>query len=700
MQGKIKKHVMARLFPLEKSRNIGIMAHIDAGKTTTTERILFYTGRVYKLGEVDEGTATMDWMAQEQERGITITSASTTCFWKEHRINIIDTPGHVDFTVEVERSLRVLDGAVIILCAVGGVEPQSETVWRQAQRYHVPLIAYINKMDRIGCDFYGAIEQMRNRLGAKVIPMQIPIGVEESFTGIVDLVEMKAYIFERNSENLDFQTAEIPHDLLALAKGCRMQMIETAAEHDPVLMEKFVHNKEPGIDELKKAIRDAVIKYGYVPVFCGSSFRNIGIQPLLDGICEYLPSPLDVPPVEGIVPGTEKKEKRRTSDDEVFSALAFKIMADSYVGKLIFFRVYSGILKSGTHVYNANKKCKERIGKLLRMHANKQEIVEKVYAGDIAAAVGLKETKTGETICDVNRPIILESMHFPEPVVSLAIEPATQAAQDKLAVSLNRVQEEDPSFRVKYDKDTGQTIISGMGELHLEIIVDRLLREFKVEANVGKPQVAYKETISKTVEVENKFIQQTGGRGQYAHVALEMSKADRGQGVEFRSEISKGVIPREFIPAIKEGVLGSAGSGVLAGYPVIDVNVKLIGGSYHAVDSSDLAFRMAASMAFTDGLRKAQSVLLEPIMSLEAVIPAEYLGDVIGDLGSRRCKIESMDDRANAKVVRGVVPLAEMFGYATIIRSLTQGRGMYTIEPSYYFEVPKQIQEKLIGRRY
>ncbi len=691
---------MDRSFPLEKNRNIGIMAHIDAGKTTTTERILFYTGRVYKLGEVDQGTATMDWMVQEQERGITITSASTTCFWKEHKINIIDTPGHVDFTVEVERSLRVLDGAVIVLCAVGGVEPQSETVWRQAQRYRVPLIAYVNKMDRIGCDFYGAIEQMKDRLGAKVIPMQIPIGAEESFIGIVDLIEMKAYMFERNSENLHFQTAEIPHDLLELAQNYRMRMIETAAEHDNVLMEKFVHNQEPEVDELKKAIRLAVIKHGYVPVFCGSSFRNIGIQPLIDGICEYLPSPLDVPPVEGIVPDTEKKEKRITSDGESLSALAFKIMADSYVGKLIFFRVYSGVLKSGMHVYNANKKRKERIGKLLRMHANKQEIVDEVYAGDIAAAVGLKDTKTGDTICDIDKPIILESMHFPDPVVSLAIEPATQAAQDKLAASLSRVQEEDPSFRVKYDKDTGQTIISGMGELHLEIIVDRLLREFKVEANVGKPQVAYKETISKTVEVENKFIQQTGGRGQYAHVVFEMSNASGKQGVVFESKISKGVIPREFIPAIKEGVLGSASSGVLAGYPVIDVDVKLVGGSYHAVDSSDLAFRMAAAMAFTDGLKKAQPVLLEPIMSLEVVIPAEYLGDVIGDLGSRRCKIESMSDRANAKVIRGVVPLAEMFGYATIIRSLTQGRGMYTIEPSYYFEVPKQIQENLIGRRY
>jgi len=676
------------------------MAHIDAGKTTTTERILFYTGRVYKMGEVDQGTATMDWMVQEQERGITITSASTTCFWKDWRINIIDTPGHVDFTVEVERSLRVLDGAVIVLCAVGGVEPQSETVWRQAQRYRIPCVAYVNKMDRVGCDFYGALEAMRKKLGARIIPMQIPIGAEESFAGVVDLISMRAFIFSRNAENVDYKIEDIPSDLLEPAHQYRMQLIETAAEHDPVLMERFVHNQEPAPEEIEKAVRNATVHHGYVPVFCGSSFRNIGVQPLLEGICRYLPSPLDVPPIEGLIPETGEKEKRQTKDDEYFSALAFKIMADPYVGKLTFFRVYSGILKSGMHVYNANRSRKERIGKLLKMHANKQEIVQEVCAGDIAAAVGLKDTKTGETICDIDHPIILESMHFPDPVVSLAIEPATQAAQDKLSEALGRVQEEDPSFRVKYDEETGQMIISGMGELHLEIIVDRLLREFKVEANVGKPQVAYKETISKTVEVEYKFEQQTGGRGQFGHVILEMSSAEQGAGVVFINKISKGLIPKEYISAVKEGVIGSANSGILAGYPVIDIEVKLVGGSHHAVDSSDMAFRMAASMAFNEGLRKGHSILLEPIMSLEVVIPAEYLGDVIGDLGSRRCKIESMSDRGNAKVVRGFVPLADMFGYATVIRSLTQGRGMYTIEPSYYSEVPKHIQERLIGKRY
>lgn len=695
-----KSHFMSRQFSLEKTRNIGIMAHIDAGKTTTTERILYYTGRVYKMGEVDLGTATMDWMIQEQERGITITSASTTCFWNDYRVNIIDTPGHVDFTVEVERSLRVLDGAIIVLCAVGGVEPQSETVWRQAQRYNVPRLAYINKMDRIGCDFYGAIKQMKERLNAKIIPVQIPLGVEEAFKGVIDLIQMKAIVFSKEDEGMTFKVEEIPNDLLELAKEHRMQMIETAAEHDAQLMEKYINNQEPQAAELKRAIRQATVNHGYVPVFCGSSFKKIGIQPLLDGICEYLPSPLDVPPIEGIVPKTGQKKKRITSDDEYFSALAFKIMADAYVGKLTFFRVYSGILKSGTYVYNANRDKKERIGKLLRMHANKQEVVNETYAGDIAAAVGLKETKTGETICDVDHPIILESMHFPDPVVSLAIEPTTQAEQEKLTFALNRVQEEDPSFRVSFNKETGQTLISGMGELHLEIIVDRLFREFKVEANVGKPQVAYKETITKAVKAEVKFVQQTGGRGQYAHVVFEMSGADRGTGITFIDKISKGKIPKQYIPAIKKGVMGSAQSGVLAGYPVIDVKVKLVDGSFHEVDSSDLAFKMAGSMAFTAGLRKAHSALLEPIMSLEVVIPAEYLGDVIGDLGSRRCKIESMTDRGNAKVIRGVSPLAEMFGYATVIRSLTQGRGVYTIEPSYYFEVPKHIQESIIGRSY
>ncbi|MBI4845724.1 MAG: elongation factor G [Candidatus Omnitrophica bacterium] len=689
---------MSREFPLDKSRNIGIMAHIDAGKTTTTERILYYTGKVYKIGEVDEGTATMDWMVQEQERGITITSASTTCFWNNYRINIIDTPGHVDFTVEVERSLRVLDGAIIVLCAVGGVEPQSETVWRQAQRYHIPLLAYINKMDRIGCDFFGTLEQMRKRLAAKIIPVQIPLGWEENFNGVIDLVTMKALIFNKEDYGSTFKYAEIPHDLLDIAKEYRAKMIEAVAEYDALIMEKFVHSQEPLPAELKKAIRVATIEHACVPVFCGSSFRNIGVQPLLDGVCEYLPSPIDVPSIEGTVPHTQEKQKRITSDDEYFSALAFKIMSDAYVGKLTFLRVYSGVLKSGEYVFNANRQIKERIGKLLRMHANKQEIVSEVCAGDIAAAVGLRMTKTGETICDGDQPIILESMHFPDPVVSLAIEPATQAAQDKLSFAMDKIQEEDPSFHVKYNNETGQTLISGMGELHLEIIVDRLFREFKVEANVGKPQVAYKETITSAVQIESKFIQQTGGRGQYGHVVLEISGSVRGQGVIFKNEITKGAIPKEYINSVKQGVISAATSGILVGYPVIDVEVKLVDGSFHEVDSSDFAFRMAGSMAFTDGLRKAGSVLLEPIMSLEAVVPVEYLGDVIGDLGSRRCKIDLMTDRANAKVVRGFVPMAEMFGYATVIRSLTQGRGMYTIEPSYYLEVPKHIQESITGR--
>ncbi len=695
-----KSRSMAREFPLEKNRNIGIMAHIDAGKTTTTERILYYTGRVYKIGQVDQGTATMDWMVQEQERGITITSASTTCFWRNYRINIIDTPGHVDFTIEVERSLRILDGAIFVLCAVGGVEPQSETVWRQAQRYNVPRIAYINKMDRIGCDFYGTMKQMKERLGAKIIPLQIPLGAEDSFKGVVDLIMMKAVIFDRRDQKLDIREEPIPGDLLKLAEEQRLQMIETAAEHDPELMEKFVHNQEPTLEELKKAIRLATVKHGYVPVLCGASLCDMGIQPLLDAICDYLPGPLDVPPVEGVIPETDSAGKRLTSDDEYFSALAFKIMSDTYVGKLTFFRVYSGVLKAGTYIYNANKKIKERIVKIVRMHANKQEIVEEVFAGDIAAAVGLRQTITGDTICDIDNPIILESIQFPEPVISMAIEPETKSAQEKLFFALGKVQEEDPSFKVKYNKETGQTLICGMGELHLEVIVDRLLREFKIEATVGKPRVAYKETITKTVEVVGKFVQQTGGRGQYGHVVLEMSGAQRGKGIVFLNEIKGGVIPKEYIPSIKEGVIGSAHSGVLAGYPVLDIKIKLVDGSFHAVDSSELAFKMAASIAFSEGLRKGYSVLLEPVMLLEVIIPAEYLGDVIGDLGARRCKIDAITDRANAKVIRGFAPLAEMFGYATAVRSLTQGRGTYTMEPFYYAEVPKNVQESITGTHY
>ncbi|MCP4649544.1 MAG: elongation factor G [PVC group bacterium] len=691
---------MSREFPLKRFRNIGIMAHIDAGKTTTTERILYYTGRLHKMGDVDEGTTAMDWMAQEQERGITITSASTTCFWHDYKINIIDTPGHVDFTVEVERSLRVLDGAIVVLCAVGGVEPQSETVWRQADRYHVPRIAYVNKMDRIGCDFSGTLEQMKERLGAKVIPLQIPLGAEDTFRGVIDLIAMKAIVFNREDGGLTYKEELIPDELKEQAHEYRMHMIEVAAEHDSILMEKFVHSEEPTQEEIKRAVRISTLKYKCVPVLCGSSFKKVGVQLLIDAVCDYLPSPLDVPPIQGIDPKTEEKIERKTLDSEFLSALAFKIMADPYVGKLTFLRVYSGVLKTGVHVFNANKKRKERIGKLVRMHANKQEIVEEVNAGDIVAAVGLKFTKTGDTISDADFPVLLETMTFPDPVVYMAIEPETKAAQEKMSFALDKVQDEDPSFKVTHDKDTGQTLIAGMGELHLEIIVDRLLREFKVEARVGKPQVAYKETIAKTVKVEGKFEQQAGGKGQYAHVVLEMSKAKRGQGIVFENEIKEGVIPKEFIPGVEEGVVGSSRSGVLGGYPVADVKIKLIDGSFHDTDSSEVAFTIAGSMAFNDGLRKAEPTLLEPIMSLEVIVPEEYLGDVISDLGTRRCKIESLNDRANVKIIRGFVPLSTMFGYATVIRSLTQGRGVYTIEPSYYAAVPKQIQKKIIGTIY
>ncbi|MCM8812807.1 MAG: elongation factor G [Candidatus Omnitrophica bacterium] len=672
------------------------MAHIDAGKTTTTERILYYSGRIYKIGEVDDGTTTMDWMVQEQERGITITSASTTCFWHDYRINLIDTPGHVDFTVEVERSLRVLDGAIIVLCAVGGVEPQTETVWRQASRYRVPCIAFVNKMDRVGCDFFEVVRQMEERLGAAAIPVQIPLGGESSFHGVIDLVRMKAIIFDGAAAAGSCREADIPADLEKPAREYRARMIEKAAEFDAVVMDKFVNDQEPEIADIKRALRAATVQRGGVPVLCGASFRNIGVQPLLDAVCDYLPGPLDIPPVEGLEPEGKKKIVRKTAADEPLCALAFKIMTDAYVGKLTFLRVYSGVLKSGGAVLNAGRQRKERIGKLVRMHANKQEIVEAVYAGDIVAAVGLKDTKTGDTICAVHAPIVLESIRFPEPVVALAIEPATKADQDKLSLTLQRLQEEDPSFHVRYNEETGQTLISGMGELHLEIIIDRLRREFKVEATVGKPQVAYKETVSQKVCVEGKFIQQTGGRGQYGHVVLEISGAERGKGIVFIDKISHGVIPKEYIQAVKEGVLGAVQSGVLAGYPVTDVEVKLIDGSYHDVDSSDLAFRMAGSIALADGLRKAEPVLLEPIMALEAIVPVEYLGEVLGDLNGRRCKIEEMIDRPKIKILKGVVPLAEVFGYATVIRSLTQGRGTYTIEPSYYMQVPKHIQESLL----
>ena len=687
---------MAREYSLEKTRNIGIIAHIDAGKTTTSERVLFYTGVVHRVGSVDEGTATMDWMAQEQERGITITSASTTCFWKDIRINLIDTPGHVDFTVEVERSLKVLDGAVVVFCAVGGVEPQSETVWRQADRYKVPRIAYINKMDRTGADFFGTVKQMIERLGAVPVPIQIPYGSEENFKGVIDLVEMKAVKYD-DVKGVEFSIQDIPSDLLSMAKEYRAHMIERIAEVDDGLMEKFVHGQEPTKEEIKVALRKATIKNAVVPVVCGTSFKNKGVQPMLDAVCDYLPSPMDVPAMKGLNPESGQHEERPTSDTEPFCALAFKIMSDPYVGKLTYFRVYSGTLEAGSYIYNSNKDVKERVGKIVRMHANKQEIVETVYAGEIAAAVGLKDTKTGDTICAEEHPITLESMHFPEPVVSLAIEPSTKADQDKLGMVLNKFIEEDPSFRVNYNNETGQTVISGMGELHLEIIVDRMMREFKLEANVGKPQVAYKETIRKPSHSVGKFVHQSGGRGQYGHCVLDMEPGEPNSGITFINKIVGGSIPKEYIPAVKNGVIMASKSGALAGYPVIDVKVTLVDGSYHEVDSSEMAFKTAGSMGFVAGLKLGNPVLLEPIMEIEVTIPDEFMGVVIGDLNSRRAKIDSINQRANAKVLAGTVPLAEMFGYASALRSLTQGRGTYTMEPSCYSEVPKLIADKIVA---
>ncbi len=681
---------------LRKTRNIGIMAHIDAGKTTTTERILFFSGRIHRIGEVDEGTATMDWMEQEQERGITITSASTTSFWKDYRINIIDTPGHIDFTVEVERSLRVLDAGIVLFCAVGGVEPQSETVWRQADRYQVPRIAYINKMDRTGADFFGTLKQMRERLNPNSTAIQLPIGQEDSFIGMVDLIKMKAIVFHEEGRELHAIEEDIPADLASMAKEYHNKLIEKLAELDESIMSKFIHNESITKKELKDSIRKNTISLNFIPVLCGTSLRNKGVQPLLDAICDYLPSPLDIPAVKGLNPRTQKEEIRYVKDSEPLSALCFKIMSDPYVGKLSFCRVYSGVLKSGEYVYNANKDVKERLGKLVRMHANKQEIVEEIHAGDIGACVGFKETKTGDTICDFKKPIVLESMQFPEPVIWMSIEPITKADQEKLSLSLSKLQEEDPTFRVKYNEETAQTIISGMGELHLEIIVDRLLREFKVEANIGKPHVAYKETILKKTTSVGKFIQQTGGRGQYGHVVIELEPADKAAGVVFLNRITGGVIPREFIPSVKEGIITASKTGALAGYPVTDVTVTLVDGSFHEVDSSEIAFKIAASMAFSEGVKKANPALLEPIMNIEVLVPGEYMGDVIADLNSRRCKIESMHEKFSIKIIKGFVPLSEMFGYATALRSLTQGRGAYTIEPSYYAEVPKQLSEKII----
>jgi elongation factor G len=672
------------------------MAHIDAGKTTTTERILYYTGRVHKMGETHDGASVMDWMEQEQERGITITSAATTCQWKEHRINIIDTPGHVDFTVEVERSLRVLDGAIALFCSVGGVEPQSETVWRQADKYKVPRIAFVNKMDRMGADFFRAVDMMRERLGANAIPIQLPIGSEDNFDGVIDLVEMDAVIYE-DELGVNFERQEIPEDMQELADEYREKMIEVLAEEDDEFMMKYL---EEGVstEDIKNLLRKAVLNVNVVPVLCGSAFKNKGVQMLLDAVIDYMPSPVDVPPITGINPDTEEEEIRKADDDEPFSALSFKIMADPYVGKLAFFRAYSGVLKAGSYVYNATSEKRERVGRILQMHANHREERDEVYAGDLAAAVGLKNTSTGDTLCDQDHPIILESMDFPEPVIDVAIEPKSKADQDKLGEALQRLSEEDPTFRVRSDEETGQTIIQGMGELHLEVIVDRLLREFKVDANIGKPKVAYRETITKKVTgIEGKFIRQSGGRGQYGHVVLDIIPQKEGEGFEFENNIVGGSIPKEYIPAVEAGIIESMENGIIAGYPVVDVKVVLNDGSYHEVDSSEMAFKIAGSMGFREGAKKAAPVILEPVMSVEVVVPEEYMGDVIGDLNGRRGRVEGMEPRANAQVVKAFVPLSEMFGYATDLRSKTQGRATYTMQFSHYEKAPKNIAKEIMG---
>ena len=688
---------MPRQVSLEKTRNVGIMAHIDAGKTTTTERILYYTGVNHKIGETHDGAATMDWMAQEQERGITITSAATTCFWKEHRINIIDTPGHVDFTVEVQRSLRVLDGSVTVLCAKGGVEPQSETVWRQADEYHVPRMAYVNKMDIMGADFYRVVQMMKDRLQCNAVPIQLPIGSEDTFKGIIDLVEMKADVYY-DEMGTDMKVEEIPDDMKELAEKYRAELIEHVAEQDDELLEKYLGGEELTVDEIKRTIRKSCIANTMVPVTCGTSYRNKGVQKLLDAIVDYMPAPTDVAAIKGINPETEEEVVRHSSDDEPFSALAFKIMTDPFVGKLCFFRVYSGTINAGTTVYNANKDNNERIGRILQMHANHRQDIECCYAGDIAAAVGLKNTSTGDTLCDEKHPVILESMVFPEPVIRVAIEPKTKAGQEKMGIALAKLAEEDPTFKAYTDEETGQTIIAGMGELHLEIIVDRLLREFKVEANVGKPQVAYKETIRGTADVDNKYARQSGGKGQYGHVKIRI-EPNPGKGYEFVNAIVGGAIPKEYIPAVDQGIQGAMLSGVLAGYNVVDVKVTLYDGSYHEVDSSEMAFKIVASMAFKEAMRKAQPVLMEPIMKVAVIVPEEYMGDVIGDLNSRRGMIQGMDALPGAQRINAMVPLSEMFGYATDMRSKTQGRGQYTMEPSDYAEVPKSVGEKIISSR-
>lgn len=688
-----------RAFPLEKTRNIGIMAHIDAGKTTLTERILYYTGRNYKIGDTHEGTATMDWMEQEQERGITITSAATTTQWNENRINIIDTPGHVDFTVEVERSLRVLDGAVGVFCAKSGVEPQSETVWRQADKYKVPRMAFVNKMDIMGADFYNVVDMIINRLGANAVPVQLPIGAEDIFTGIIDLMEMKAYIYkDEKGENISVE--DIPADMLSKAEEYRTAMIEAIAETDEALMDKYIAGEDISIEELKTVLRKCCIATDIIPVFCGSAYKNKGVQKLLDGVIEYMPAPTDIPAIQGIIPGTEEETERAASDEEPFSALAFKIMNDPFVGKLAFFRVYSGKLESGSYLYNSTKGKKERVGRILQMHANHREEIDKVYAGDIAAAVGLKFTTTGDTLCFEDDEVILESMDFPDPVISVAIEPKTKAGRDKMGIALSKLAEEDPTFKTFTDQETGQTIISGMGELHLEIIVDRLLREFKVEANVGKPQVAYRESFRQAADVEGKYIKQSGGRGQYGHCKVKFEPMDANDGdktYEFVNNIVGGAIPREYIPAIDNGIKEAMLSGIIGGYPVLGVKATLYDGSYHDVDSSEMAYKIAGSMAFKDAMRKGDPVLLEPIMKVDVTVPEEYMGDVIGDVNSRRGRIESMEAVNNAQVIHAYVPLAEMFGYATDLRSKTQGRGVYAMEVHHYDPVPKSIQDKVVA---
>ena len=674
------------------------MAHIDAGKTTTTERILYYTGVNYKLGETHDGSATMDWMEQEQERGITITSAATTAYWKGHRINIIDTPGHVDFTVEVERSLRVLDGSVTVFCAKGGVEPQSETVWRQADKYHVPRMAFVNKMDIMGADFYNVVRMMRDRLKCNAVPIQLPIGVEDTFKGIIDLVEMKAYVYY-DDLGKDIRVEDIPADMQDKAEEYHHELLEHVAEQDEELLMKYLDGEELTIEEIKSCIRKSTIANHMVPVCCGSSYRNKGVQKLLDAVVDYMPAPTDVPDIKGVNPDTEEEETRPSSDDAPFAALAFKIMTDPYVGKLCFFRVYSGTVDAGTSVYNSVKKNNERMGRILQMHANHRKDIETCYAGDIAGAVGLKNTTTGDTLCDAKHPIILESMEFPEPVIRVAIEPKTKVGQEKMGLGLAKLAEEDPTFRTYTDEETGQTIIAGMGELHLEIIVDRLLREFKVEANVGKPQVAYKETVRKMADVDHKYARQSGGKGQYGHVKIRLEPNESGKGYEFRNEVVGGAIPKEYIPAVDAGIRGAMASGVLAGYPVVDCIVTLYDGSYHEVDSSEMAFKIAGSMAFKEAMRKADPVILEPIMKVCVIVPEEYMGDVIGDLNSRRGQIRGFEDRPGAKQIDAFVPLSEMFGYATDLRSKTQGRGQYTMEPSHYIELPKNIAEKLVTSR-